>query len=286
VLRRLATRVAVVAEGVRTPVARNFGVPLSHLTTLSNAIDQGTVRLPPAYDRVQMRRALGCDLGESLLCNVGRLDQSKGQADFVRALAEMRARNRDRTFHALLVGDGPRKDDLQCLAASLGLADRVHLLGVRRDVAEIVAACDVFVQASLNEGLSQAMLEAMALGIPVVATDAGGTSDAVRPGETGWLVPPADAPGLATAIEQALMDTREASTRAAAARQLIQRQFSLTRHLARLEDLYRSVAGYRRSRNSPPQATITARLLGSSASYCRNHAMQVRWVRRVLREGQ
>jgi glycosyltransferase involved in cell wall biosynthesis len=170
------------------------------------------------------------------------LDPSKGHPSLLRALAELRVRNPDHRFTALLVGDGPRKHDLHRLAEGLGLSDRVRLLGVRRDVAEIVAASDVFVQASLNEGLSQAMLEAMALGVPVVATDVGGTSDAVVPGDTGWLIRAGDASGLATAIDQALGDKEEATTRASAARELIQRQFSLTSHLARLEDLYRGVA--------------------------------------------
>jgi glycosyltransferase involved in cell wall biosynthesis len=189
-----------------------------------------------------MRYALGSGPGESLLCNVGRLDKGKGQASFLRALAEMRARDPRHRFRALLVGDGPQRDDLQQLAVSLGLEERVLLLGVRRDIAEIVAASDVFVLASLNEGLSQAMLEAMALGVPVVATDVGGTSDAVVAGRTGWLVMPGDSIGLATALSEALDDKREAATRAAAARELIQQQFSLTGHLARLEDLYRGIA--------------------------------------------
>jgi glycosyltransferase involved in cell wall biosynthesis len=242
VLRRWATRVAVVAEGARSVVAQNFGVPMERLLALPNATDPRTVRLPVGFDRAQMRHALGSTPGESLLCNVGRLDPSKGQACFLRALAEMRTRNPGYRFRALLVGDGPLKDDLRRLADDLGLADRVRLLGVRRDVAEIVAASDVFVLASLNEGLSQAMLEAMALGTPVVATDVGGTSDAVVPGRTGWLVTAADSSGLATAIEQALGDKREATARAAAARQLIERQFSLSSHMAGLEDLYRRVA--------------------------------------------
>jgi glycosyltransferase involved in cell wall biosynthesis len=90
--------------------------------------------------------------------------------------------------------------------------------------------------------LSQALLEAMALGTPVVATDVGGTSDAVVAGHTGWLITPGDSSGLARAIDEAVADKPEATTRAAAARQLIERQFSLTSHLVRLEDLYREVA--------------------------------------------
>jgi glycosyltransferase involved in cell wall biosynthesis len=209
---------------------------------LPNAIDPCTVRLPVGYNRARTRHELGSVPGESLLCNVGRLDPSKGHAFFLRALAELRARNPGLPFRALLVGDGPQNDALQRLAASLGLAERVHLLGVRRDVAEIVAASDVFVLASMNEGLSQAVLEAMVLGTPVVATDVGGISDAVIPGRTGWLVTAGDPIGLATAIDQALGDEPEATKRAAAARLLIQRQFSLSSHLVRLEDLYRGVA--------------------------------------------
>ena len=242
VLRRWATRVVVVAEGARPRVAHNFGVPADHLVTLSNALDPHTVRLPVPYNRAAMRRALGATPGESLLCTIARLDPSKGQTYFLQALAEVRARNPRIRFRALLVGDGPRREDLRRVAASLGLADRVHLLGIRRDVAEIIAASDVFVLPSLNEGLSQALLEAMALGVPVIATDVGGTADAVVPGRTGWLVAAADSSGLATAIDHVLGNEREAATRAAAARNLIQRQFSLTSHLARLEDLYRQVA--------------------------------------------
>jgi glycosyltransferase involved in cell wall biosynthesis len=145
-------------------------------------------------------------------------------------------------MRAVLVGHGPLRDELQRLIVSLGLGDRVHLVGVRRDVAQIVAASDVFVLSSLNEGLSQAMLEAMGLGVPVVATDVGGTSDAVVPGQTGWLVMPGDSTGLATAIEHALGDEAEARARAAAAQQLVQHQFSLSSHLARLEDLYHGVS--------------------------------------------
>lgn len=242
VLRRWATRIVIVAEGTRAGVARNFGVPPDHLVALPNAIDPGTVRLPASFDRAHTRQGLGLRPGESLLCAVGRLDVGKGQAEFLRALAYLRPRHPGYPFRALLVGDGPQKDNLSRLAAQLGLADRVQLLGVRRDVAEIVAASDVFVLASLNEGLSQAMLEAMALGTPVVATDVGGTADALVAGRTGWLVPAGDPTGLATAIVQILSDRRQAKTRAAAARQLIQAQFSLASHLARLEDLYRVVA--------------------------------------------
>jgi glycosyltransferase involved in cell wall biosynthesis len=240
VLRRWATRVAIVAEGARAGVARNFGVLPDHLLALPNAIDPGTVSLPACFDRAQMRQALGAGPGESLLCSVGRLDPSKGHAYFLRALAQL---DPGHPFRAVLVGDGPQRHRLQRIAEKLGLADRVQLLGVRRDVAEIVAASDVFVLASLNEGLSQAMLEAMALGTPVVATDVGGTADAVVPGRTGWLVPAGDATVLATAIAQALDDRRQATTRATAARELIQEEFSWASHLARLEDLYRAVAG-------------------------------------------
>ena len=249
VLRRWASRVAVVAEGARIPVANTFCLPADDLLTVANGVDPYSVRLPVGYDRATVRLALGAGPDESLVCNVGRLDASKGQGHFLRALAQVLTRN-PYGVRALLIGDGPRKNDLQCLIANLELSNRVQLLGVRPDVAEIVAASDLFVLASLNEGLSQALLEAMVLGVPVVATDVGGTSDAVIPAATGWLVPPADARQLARAMEQALGDRREAMRRAAAARQLVHRRFSLAGHLAGLEDLYRGVAAVSRPSRS------------------------------------
>jgi glycosyltransferase involved in cell wall biosynthesis len=244
VLRHWAARVAVVAEGARVPVGRTFCLPPDHLFTVANGVDPHSVRLPVDYDRTEMRRLLGVSPGESLLCNVGRLERSKGQGYFLEALAELRGRNPGCRFRALLIGGGPGKEDLQRLVTHLRLSDRVQLLGLRADIAEIVAASDLFVLSSLNEGLSQALLEAMALGVPVVATDVGGTSDAVVPDQTGWLVPPADSTSVALAIEHALGDKREATQRAHAAQELVHRDFSLSGHVAHLEKLYRGVECY------------------------------------------
>jgi glycosyltransferase involved in cell wall biosynthesis len=115
-------------------------------------------------------------------------------------------------------------------------------LGTRDDVPEIVAASDLFVLPSLNEGLSQALLEAMAIGTPVVATDVGGTPDVVEPGRTGWRVPPARPLALAEAIQHALGNHAQASVYADAARCLVADKFNLELHLARLQAIYADVA--------------------------------------------
>jgi glycosyltransferase involved in cell wall biosynthesis len=112
---------------------------------------------------------------------------------------------------------------------------------VREDVAEILAASDLFVLPSLNEGLSQALLEAMALSIPVVATDVGGIPDVLQSGRTGWCVSPGQPLPLANAIQQALATPALAKAYARAAHLLVTQRFSLPMHTAQLQSLYRAV---------------------------------------------
>jgi glycosyltransferase involved in cell wall biosynthesis len=173
---------------------------------------------------------------------VGRVERSKGHRFLLQALAELRSRERGLRVRLVLIGAGPEESALRRLAESLDLTDRVALLGVRDDVAEIVAASDLFVLPSLNEGLSQAVLEAMTLGTPIVATDVGGTSDVVESGRTGWCVPPAQPVALADAIQEALGNPGTATAYADAARALVAQKFNLRLHVARLQALYAGVA--------------------------------------------
>jgi glycosyltransferase involved in cell wall biosynthesis len=160
----------------------------------------------------------------------------------LQALAELRSHEREPLIRLVLVGAGPEEYALRRLTEGLHLADRVVLLGARRDVAEIVAASDLFILPSLNEGLSQSLLEAMTLGTPVVATDVGGTSDVVESGRTGWRVPPAQPAALADAIQQALGNAGVATACADAAQKQVAQKFNLGLHVTRLQALYADVA--------------------------------------------
>jgi glycosyltransferase involved in cell wall biosynthesis len=254
VLRRWAARIVIVSEGAVPATARNFGVPLDRTVVLPNAVENSSVYLPTGFDRARKRSELGASRGERLVCTVGRLEPSKGQRFLLHALAELRSREREPRVRLVLVGAGPDRDDLRRLAEGVGLADCVALLGARDDVAEVVAASDLFVLPSLNEGLSQALLEAMALGTPVVATEVGGTPDVLEPGRTGWCVPPAQPVALAEAIQQALGNPRDAAACADAARAHVAQKFNHELHLARLRALYAGVA--RNAAEKPMEVTL------------------------------
>jgi glycosyltransferase involved in cell wall biosynthesis len=105
-----------------------------------------------------------------------------------------------------VVGEGPDRDAVAQAIHDRGLADRVELTGTREDVAQILARADVFVLSSRSEGMPMSALEAMAAGLPVVATAVGGVPELVVDGETGFLVPPGDAPALSRALDRILGD--------------------------------------------------------------------------------
>src|SRR5262249_27122372 len=141
---------------------------------------------------------LGVGGGALLVVNVGRLVPVKGQADLVRAWPLVLAARPDAVL--AIAGEGPERGALEALARELQVAHALRLLGDRGDVPELVGAADVVVQASHEEALSNAVLEALAAARPVVATDVGGTGEVVRAGTTGVLVPPRDPAALAGAI--------------------------------------------------------------------------------------
>jgi glycosyltransferase involved in cell wall biosynthesis len=121
----------------------------------------------------------------------------KGHANLLEAA---RIVARERPFKLLLAGDGPRLEDMKARAAELRLGDRVEFLGKRTDVAALLNLSDGFVLPSMYEGLPNALVEALAAGVPAVATDAGGTPEVLRDGEMGYLVPPEDPKSLAAAM--------------------------------------------------------------------------------------
>jgi glycosyltransferase involved in cell wall biosynthesis len=142
--------------------------------------------------------------GGCLIGSVGRLDPQKGYPYLIDAARDLVARRRNVRF--VVAGDGPSRQCLETLIASLGLCDHFLLCGFRTDVPEFLAALDVFVSSSLWEGLPLAVVEAMLLERPVVATNVGGTSEVVLDGRTGYLVPPRDPTALSAAVLTILSD--------------------------------------------------------------------------------
>jgi len=154
----------------------------------------------------------------------------------IRAFARVAATRPDARLQ--LVGDGPDRPALEALAASLGVASRVEFLGFRNDVAELLAAADVFLMSSHYEGVSIAILEAMRAGLPVVGTQVGGIPETVLQGESGLLVPDGDEAAFADAMLTLLQDASRRATLGRAATQRQRDAFSLESAAQRYLQIY------------------------------------------------
>ena len=179
-----------------------------------------------------LRASLNGNSQRPIVLTAARLDAQKGH----RYLLEAAALVPEAQF--VLAGDGPARSSLEERVQALGLGNRVVFLGYRSDIPELLACCDLFVLPSLYEGLPLSVLEAMAAGKPVIASAVGGTDEAVIPGETGLLVPPADPIALATAIRTLLDDPPLAQRLALNGRARVQREFSAERMVQRVTRVY------------------------------------------------
>ena len=171
------------------------------------------------------------------LVTVGRLDPIKDQATLLRAVRV--AADRIPEIRLDVVGDGPSRQDLEALRATLGLKDRVTFHGYHADVAPFLAAADAFVLSSISEGVSIALLEAMASGLPAIATDVGGNREVIVDGVTGVLTPAGSADTLAAAIVRLESDPGGLERMGRASRRRVEEEFNLQRVVARYEALYR-----------------------------------------------
>jgi sugar transferase (PEP-CTERM/EpsH1 system associated) len=200
------------------------GVPARKVTVVWNGIDLG--RFAPAGPRPG---------GPAVI--VARLSPEKDHATLLRAAA--RVVRTDPSFRLEVAGDGPCREDLHRLAGELGLAGCVRFLGAVRDVPALLARAGLFVLSSVSEGVSLTLLEAMAAGLPVVATRVGGNPEVVADGTTGLLVPATDADALAGALRVLWRDPETARSLGAAGRLRAEHHFDVRAMVAAYERLYR-----------------------------------------------
>src|SRR5260370_1323528 len=234
----------LIAHGWRATIIGQPGARL--LTEAARAsVPAVAVRMRGAWDLVAVLalrrhlRAHEAALGPAVGL-VANIRGSKGHAYFLEAARAVLAERPDARF--LIVGDGIGFDDVQRRVKEMGLEPCVVMTGFRRDVPEIMAALDVLVLPSLkSEAMSQVIPQALAVGTPVVGTTVGGTPELVRDGETGRLVPPADAAALAAAILDFLRDPERARALARRGRALLLAQHSMDAALARTLSVYDAV---------------------------------------------
>ena len=234
VIHRLAHRMLVNSEAIRDRIIDQDGALPDKIRVIKNGI------LESSGSRTEARKQLCADLGiegeATLIGTVARLQPVKGHHFLVEAAA-MVLRDRP-NVHFVLVGDGPLRAEIEAECVALGISNRVHLLGDRTDVAQLVAAFDLFVLASLHEGLPNAVMEAMASRVPVVATAVGGTTELIEDGATGYLVPKENSHALADRIRFAISDREHRAEIISAAQRRVTGGFGIERMVESVEALY------------------------------------------------
>jgi sugar transferase (PEP-CTERM/EpsH1 system associated) len=238
----LVSHFITVSRDLERWLVEDVKVPAHKVSTIPNGVDLS--RFGPG-GQLEARRVLGLPAEGPVVGTVGRLDPVKDQAGLVRAFATLMGTYPETLL--VMAGDGPCREDLARLVAALGAEGRVRLLGECRDVPQVLAAMDLFVLPSLAEGMSNTILEAMAVGLPVVATRVGGNRELVDDGETGRLVPPRDPRALADAMAGYLDDPHLRGLHGKASRRRATETFALERMYRTHESLYgRLLAGRKR----------------------------------------
>lgn len=235
----VAGGVVVCSYAVQQFCEARRGYPLSRIRVIHNSVDLGRFDSLPSRD--EARSALGLPTEGPVITAVASLTPQKGHSDLLEAVAKVRTDFPNLLL--LLVGRGPLRDALEDMARRLGLAENVHFLGARKDVPAILAASDVAVLSSHWEGLSLALAEAGAAGLPVVATEVDGIPEIVQHGVTGLLVPPRRPQLLAEALHALLRDPSRRQQMGEAARRWVAERFSVERMVRETESLYVELLG-------------------------------------------
>lgn len=240
----LDDRQIAVSDGVAVTVPTRLR---GRLQVILNGIDVKAARAQADRDRVRGELGIGPDDPTVLVGTVANLRPEKDYFNLLRAASRVVAANRNVTFIA--VGQGPQEPLIRMRLRALGLGEKFRLLGYREDAIRVLSGCDVFTLASSHEGFPLAMMEAMALGIPVVATAVGGIPEAIEDGITGRLVPPHHSEALADALIEVCKDPERRAALGGAAR-LRSRDFDSRPAIARLETIYLDLAAARATRDT------------------------------------
>lgn len=231
----VSARVVAVSQTVAAQLAEDLIPQPRRIQTIPNGIPD----MPDV--RPTLRQELGVPADARLIVTVGNLYAVKGHADLLQALAAVAA-HVPWPVHLAIAGRGPEEAALRELARSLGLSDRVHLLGLRNDIPNVLRSADVFVLPSRSEALPLALLEAMRAARAIVATEVGEIPRALQDGEAGLLARPGDVAGLAAALRHLVTNPAAAQALAERARAVAAERYDIDRMAERYLALYQEVA--------------------------------------------
>ena len=234
ILARTADRIIAVSDDLRNTILQAERLSPDQVITIPNGID--VERYQAQRGNEDLKRSLGLPPSSKVVAIIAALTPVKDHRTFLHAARVIAEREPDARF--LIVGDGPLRGELEALAAELGISQNAVFAGWRQDVVDLLAMTDVSVLSSVSEGTSIALLESMAAGVPIVATEVGGNSEVVDHGKTGYLVPASDAEALADRVLSVLQDPRQAERLGAAAVRRAEAKYSIRAMLSKTEELY------------------------------------------------
>jgi len=225
-----------VSEGLRQDLVQYYGLPNERIRVIPNGID--LTDLMTTRSREELRKELGLRSDSLVFVSIGRLTNQKGHRFLLDALNDIRRAIPE--VRLLLVGDGPMRPQLEDQVSQMGLQREVSLLGFRDDVSDLIGASDIYVLPSLSEGMPMGLLEAMALGCPVVASTVAGVTEVVKNGENGRLVSPKDVSELKAALLELARDEPLRLRLGRAGKETVSREFTAERMASSVASLYRS----------------------------------------------
>jgi glycosyltransferase involved in cell wall biosynthesis len=228
--------------------------PEDKVHIIYNGVD--AARFAP-HDGTETRRSLGIPLEAPVVGILAALRPEKNHELFLAGAQHILRRLPSARF--IIVGDGPKRAELEGLASQLGVASSIHFLGTRSDVPDLLAACDLVALTSHNEAAPVSVLEALSVGKPVVASDVGSVRETVRDGETGRLFPASDVEAYATAAADLLSDRDARERMGAAGRRLVVQRWSLDAMVRGYENL---IQGIYDAKRRPAAEVVPAMELG------------------------
>ncbi len=230
---RNSAAVVAVSGATQRDLVQSLGVDDDAITLIANGIQ------PLEGEPTRVRRELQIQADELLILAVGNLYPVKGHRVLLDALSRLSRDAASQQWRLAIAGRGEEEESLRTLARESGIGDRVHLLGAREDIGDVLSAADVFVMPSLSEGLPLALLEAMFASKPIIASAIGGIPEVVGDGSEALLTPPGESRALASALRTLLAEPQTRTRLGVAARQRADAMFSLDALVDAYESLYR-----------------------------------------------
>ena len=234
---RWCDRVIAVSEGIAGDLRTRYRFPTEKITVVPNGVDMD--RVEPRSDGSTVRAGLGIGTDSTIILQVGRLTPQKGYDILLKSFSTVHQNHPDAVL--LMIGEGPQRRELEDLARGLGIEESSRFLGHREDIADLLGAADIVTLASRSEGMPYTLLEAMAAGRAVIATQIPGIEEVIKSEDMAVLVPTEDLAALAEALSGLIVEPSRSKSLGEAARRHIEVHHTASRMVERVQQIYRSL---------------------------------------------